>query len=99
MLFPQLTDTCVKNGGSHFITEISSREFIDTLTSMLRSFDVNEEVRNKILELIQTWAGAAEGRYNLIYITETYRSLQREFRFPAKENISSSMFDSSAVCL
>lgn len=81
------------------MVEIASREFIDTLTSMLRSYEVNEDVRNKILELIQTWAGAAEGRYNLIYISETYRSLQSQFRFPARENISSSMFDSSAVSL
>jgi growth factor-regulated tyrosine kinase substrate len=83
------------------MAEIASREFMDNLTSILKAYgaaEPNQAVKDKILELVQTWATAAEGRSNLIYINEVYRTLQREgYKFPPKADISSSMFDSSAV--
>ena len=74
---------------------------MDNLTSLLKapsSVAPNDAVKGKMLELIQTWATAADGRTDLIYINEVYRTLQHEgFRFPPRENIASSMIDSSAV--
>ena len=74
---------------------------MESLVSLLKAVGpgaVNADVRAKILELIQSWATATEGRYDLTYIGEVYRTLQREgFHFPPRINVASSMIDSSAV--
>lgn len=76
---------------------------MDNLVSLLKVYGLaapNDDVKNKILELIQAWAAGTEGRSELSYIGETYNNLlQREgFRFPPRTEMSRSMLDSNAVC-
>lgn len=89
----------MKNGGSHFLVEIASREFMDNLVSLLRAPGaVNPEVRGKMLELIQLWASVFEGNPGLSYAGDVYRLLKGEgFDFPPPTRVSSTFIDSSAV--
>lgn len=74
---------------------------MDNLVSLLQAVgdvSINSNVRESILEHIQSWAGATEGRYELSYIGEVYTRLQRDgYSFPPKVSVSSNMIDSSAV--
>jgi hepatocyte growth factor-regulated tyrosine kinase substrate len=79
-----LTDTCVKNGGDHFLTEVASREFMDNLTSILKMPALNLEVKNTILRLIQNWSVAFEGKPALSYVGQVYKTLLNEgAQFPS----------------
>ena len=59
---------------------------------------LNNEVKARILELIQTWSIAFEGKHHLSHMNETYRLLRADgYDFPPPPKVSSSFVDSSAV--
>ena len=74
----QLTDTCVKNGGDHFLVEVASREFMDNLVSILKIPVLNLDVKKAILRYIQNWSVAFEGKQSLSYVGQVYKQLQSE---------------------
>jgi hypothetical protein len=74
----QLTDICVKNGGDHFLSEVTSREFMDNLVSILKMPGLNHSVRDDILKYIQNWSLAFEGKPSLSYVNQVYKTLKSE---------------------
>ncbi|RKP22452.1 hypothetical protein SYNPS1DRAFT_31952 [Syncephalis pseudoplumigaleata] len=94
MLGLKLTDTCVKNGGHHFLVEVASRDFMDYLTGILDQQSTTVEVREKILALIQSWAHTFQSRPDLTYVCDVHRTLVAAgHRFPKPEKTNASMID------
>ncbi|KAF9150334.1 Vacuolar protein-sorting-associated protein 27 [Linnemannia schmuckeri] len=92
-----LTDVCVKNGGQHFLVEVASRDFIDNLTSILKTPGVNLEVRKKILALIQTWGRLFISKRGLGYVSDTYQILKSEgYDFPPVDNVGAAIMETEA---
>lgn len=95
-----LTDICVKNGGDHFLTEVTSREFMDNLVSILKMHGLNNSVRDDILKYIQNWSLAFEGKPSLSYVNQVYKTLKSEgHHFPPKDFAlaNSAMVDTSTA--
>jgi growth factor-regulated tyrosine kinase substrate len=97
-----LIDICIKNGGTHFLNEIASREFMDSAMLALKPQNgtVNYDVKQLMLEYIQNWAIAFDNQIQLSYVNKIYNQLKQEgYEFPSptgRQQISSSFIDSSA---
>ncbi len=92
-----LIDTCIKNGGNHFLIAIASREFIDVLVIIVKNSQTHPEVKILILDLIQTWALTFKDQVQLKYVVTVYEKLKkdRQFTFPQPQsNITTSFIDS-----
>ncbi|ORZ21382.1 hypothetical protein BCR42DRAFT_407451 [Absidia repens] len=94
-----LIDTCVKNSGDVYVREIGSREFMDELATMVRRSNLNIDVKNKVLDSVQTWGIAAKGNPALGYMTDTYSLLRAEGHVfpPIKQNIDAILLEASAA--
>lgn len=71
-----LTDTCIKNGGDHFLQEIASKEFVDEMVGVIKAQATQPPVREMALRLFQQWALAFESKRELSYLPEMYRELK-----------------------
>lgn len=97
-----LTDFCIKNGGIHFLVEIASREFMDSVVILVKPSNstvtnFNQEVQKLALECIQNWANVFEGQLQLSYVNQVYKQLKSEgYEFPASKQITSTFIDTSA---
>ncbi|KAF8168446.1 hypothetical protein B0H34DRAFT_685525 [Crassisporium funariophilum] len=81
-----LTDICIKNGGDLFLSEIASRDFMDNLVSILKIPALNHDVKLNILRMIQNWSVAFEGKSNLYYVGQVFKTLTNEgYKFPPKD--------------
>lgn len=75
-------EACVKNCGKKFIAEVATKDFMEDLKNLLIS-NPQENVRNKILELIQCWASAFKGISEYKIVSDTHSLLKMNgFEFP-----------------
>ncbi|RKP21938.1 VHS-domain-containing protein [Rozella allomycis CSF55] len=98
LLALKLTDSCVKNAGHHFLKEIASKEYVDSLVSLVQIQATNPQVRSKALEYIQYWALAFRSKSDLNYMWDMYNLLKNDgFNFPPAPRVDSSFLDTQTA--
>jgi growth factor-regulated tyrosine kinase substrate len=95
-----LTDSCIKNTGDHFLVELASREFVDTVGSLVK-FDptITNQVREMAANYLQLWAHLCRHVEGLGYFWEAYEEhLRNGVTFPPPpRNVNQSLVKTSAV--
>ncbi|CUM66090.1 uncharacterized protein PRCAT00003744001 [Priceomyces carsonii] len=108
----KLVDLCVKNGGYHFLVEISTKEFIDYLVDFIFivHYNTKDQVSNEsdakyrvgmlILSLLKEWKIYFENQMQLNYVEKRYNQLVNQgYEFPNSdftEQLNSKFIDSDA---
>ncbi|RSH88702.1 Vacuolar protein-sorting-associated protein 27 [Saitozyma podzolica] len=78
-----LVDTCIKNGGDHFLAELASKEFVDEVSGVIKSTITNPEVKEMALRYFQQWALAFESKKELSFFVDVYNELKNSgIKFP-----------------
>ncbi|CAI4036104.1 hypothetical protein SMKI_14G3230 [Saccharomyces mikatae IFO 1815] len=94
----KLTNICIKNGGTPFIKEVCSREFMDTMEHVILKEDNNEELSELVKTIVYELYVAFKNDSQLSYVARVYDKLiSRGIKFPDKLSLSNSttaMFDS-----
>ncbi|XP_023240319.1 hepatocyte growth factor-regulated tyrosine kinase substrate-like isoform X1 [Centruroides sculpturatus] len=92
----QVLESCVKNCGSPVHQEVSTRAFMEELRELAK-ITPNDDIKNKILELIQTWAHAFRNEPNYRAVQDTVSLMNMEgFKFPVLKE-SDAMFAADAA--
>lgn len=87
----QVLESWVKNCGSPIHQEVATKQFMEELKDLLK-ISTNESVKNKILELIQTWAHAFRNGPNYRIMQDTVNLMKIEgYTFPVLKE-SDAMF-------
>ncbi|RWS26954.1 Hepatocyte growth factor-regulated tyrosine kinase substrate-like protein, partial [Leptotrombidium deliense] len=87
----QVLESCVKNCGSPFHMEVATKGFMEEVRELIK-MNSNEKVRDKLLELIQTWAHAFRNEPNYRAVQDTVNLMKMEgFKFPVLKE-SDAMF-------
>ncbi|OXC69142.1 vacuolar protein sorting-associated protein 27 [Cryptococcus neoformans] len=71
-----LTDTCIKNGGDHFLLEVASKEFVDELSNLIKATTTSPEVKQMLIKYFQQWALAFKSKSELSFFVEVYNELK-----------------------
>lgn len=87
----QVLESCMKNCGSPIHTEVASRPFMEELREVVKT-TTNDNVRNRILELIQTWAHVFRNEPKYRAVQDIFNMLKVEgYKFQALKE-SDAMF-------
>ncbi|CCE64415.1 hypothetical protein TPHA_0H02110 [Tetrapisispora phaffii CBS 4417] len=79
----KLTDICIKNGGTGFIKEICSREFMDTMESTILKSELDAEVKDLVTKLVYELYLAFKNDSQLNYVSKVHDKLKaRGIQFP-----------------
>ena len=72
-LSPQVLESCVKNCGSLVHEEIATRAFMEELRDLLKH-TTDENIKQKILEILQTWGMAFRNspRYRIVTVRDQW---------------------------
>lgn len=65
----QLTDTCIKNGGDHFLLEVASKEFVDELSNLIKATVSNSyfcPICSLLSSIIDDYPGSQADAYQIL---------------------------------
>jgi growth factor-regulated tyrosine kinase substrate len=73
-----LANALVQNCSINLKVEVASRPFLTSLQKLLSNPKTHPAVKDRVLDLIQSWAESFRGESQLDFMVETYRQLASE---------------------